>query len=135
MSKEAVILFDGVCNYCNRMVNFAMRNDPKGHLRFAAIQSAAGQQLLKRRQAPTDVNSVVLIEGERIFYYSTAAIRIARYLRWPAKLLYALIVVPRFIREPIYKWISRNRYRWFGKKESCRIPTEKEKSRFLSDSF
>jgi predicted DCC family thiol-disulfide oxidoreductase YuxK len=126
-----IIIFDGYCNYCNRMVNFAISNDPKAKLRFTANQSPAGQELVEKFKIGKEIESVILIEGDRVSFYSTAAVRIARYLKWPAKCLYAFIVIPAFLRDPLYRLIARNRYKWFGKRETCRIPTEEEKQRFL----
>ena len=131
MEANPVVLFDGVCNYCNRMVNFAIRNDHQGKLRFAALQSEAGQRLVNQMQIPPAIDSVILIEGQQYSSYSTAAIRIAKYLDWPARLLFGFIIVPAFIRQPLYRWFARNRYRWFGKTEACMIPTASVRSRFL----
>lgn len=127
-----IVLFDGVCNFCNRMVRFAIRNDPKARLRFAPLQSEAGQALLAQYGVAPDADTVVLIDKGRAFTYAAASIRICRYLRWPVKMLYALIILPGFISQPVYKWIARNRYRWFGRKESCMVPTADVKSRFLN---
>jgi predicted DCC family thiol-disulfide oxidoreductase YuxK len=130
-SDEKIVLFDGICNYCNSMINFAIRNDKKGVLKFAVLQSEAGKQLKSNYSIPAEIDSVIFIEDGKVFTYSDAAIRISRYLRWPARALYSLIIVPKFIRQPIYKWIARNRYRWFGKREECMIPSPDIKSRFL----
>src|SRR5688572_14864114 len=130
-NDEKIVLFDGVCNYCNAMVNFAIRNDRKGILKFATLQSETGKQLKSKYNIPAEIDSVILIENDRVYTYSDAAIRIARYLRWPAKMLYGFIIIPRFIREPIYKWIAKNRYKWFGKKDECMVPGPDIKSRFL----
>lgn len=127
-----IVLFDGVCNFCNRMVRFAIRNDPKARLRYAPLQSVAGQALLAQYGVAPDADTVVLIDKGRAFTYAAASIRICRYLRWPVKMLYALIILPGFISQPVYKWIARNRYRWFGRKESCMVPTADVKSRFLN---
>jgi predicted DCC family thiol-disulfide oxidoreductase YuxK len=131
LDKEKIVLFDGVCNYCNSMINFAVRNDKKGDLKFATLQSEAGKQLKNKFSIPAEIDSVIYIENGKVFTYSDAAIRISRYLRWPAKALYSLIIIPKFIRQPVYKWIARNRYKWFGKKEECMIPTPDVKERFL----
>lgn len=109
-----------------------MRNDPGDTFRFAANQSEAGQQLLHTHGFATDnIETVILIEDNILYLHSTAALRIARKLRNPWALLYWLIVVPRPLRDAIYRWVARNRYRWFGKKEACRIPTPAERARFL----
>jgi predicted DCC family thiol-disulfide oxidoreductase YuxK len=128
---KPVILFDGVCNYCNFMVNFAIRHDKKGRLQFAPLQSDTGKAILQQYQLPPDTDSVVFIDQGKVMLHSDAALGIARYLDWPAKILYGFIIIPRFIRNPFYKWIAKNRYRFFGKKETCMIPTPDVKSRFL----
>ena len=131
MNATPVVLFDGVCNFCNRMVNFAIRNDRKGKLKFAPLQSVAGQKLRDEFNVPPTADTVVFIEKGKAYTYAAAAIRISRYLDWPARMLYAFAIFPRVIVEPVYKWIAKNRYRWFGKKDSCMIPTPGVRSRFL----
>jgi len=113
------------------MVNFAIRHDKKGRLQFAPLQSDTGKALLQQYQLPPDTDSVVFIDQGKVMLHSDAALGIARYLDWPAKILYGFIIIPRFIRNPFYKWIAKNRYRFFGKKETCMIPTPDVKSRFL----
>lgn len=128
-----VVLFDGVCNLCDRSVQFILDRDSKQRFRFAALQSDKGQELLRNHgQSTGELNSIVLVEGGRCFVRSTAALRIARRLRWPWPMLYAAIVVPAPVRDWIYNWVAANRYRWFGKAESCRIPTPELRNRFLS---
>ncbi len=129
---SCLVLFDGVCNYCNNMVNFAIKNDPHGRLKFCTLQSAQGIAIKKLFHIPENIDSVIFIENNRLSYYSDAALNICRYLKVPVRLLYALKIIPRFIRQPLYKWIARNRYRWFGKKESCMIPGPELRQRFLS---
>ena len=126
-----IVLFDGVCNYCNAMVNFAIRHDKKAILKFAPLQSEAGSQLKEKYKIPAEIDSVIFIENNIVHTYSDAAIHIAKYLRWPAKILYGLIIIPKFIRQPIYKWIAKNRYKWFGKKERCMVPDAEVRQRFL----
>lgn len=130
-NEERVVLFDGVCNFCNKMVNFAIRNDKKALLKFSPLQSQAGQQLLLQYKVSPTANTVVFIDKGKTYTYAAAAIRICRYLRWPAKMLYAFIIIPSFISQPFYKWIARNRYKWFGKKETCMVPTPEIRNRFL----
>jgi len=113
------------------MVNFAIRHDKKARLQFAPLQSDTGKALLQQYQLPPDTDSVVFIDREKALLHSDAALGIARYLDWPAKILYGFMIIPRFIRNPFYKWIAKNRYRFFGKKETCMIPTPDVKSRFL----
>lgn len=133
MNKEhGIILFDGVCNLCNGTVQFILKRDPKGYFQFASLQSDAGQELLKKYNLPTEVfNSFVLIENDKAYLQSTGALRVARRLNaaWP--MLYGFIIVPAFIRNFFYNLISKNRYRWFGKKEECMLPLPEWKGRFL----
>ena len=130
-SEDKVVLFDGICNYCNAMVNFAIRNDKKPTLKFAPLQSETGQQLRNHYHIPKEIDSVILVENDKVYTYSDAAIRITRHLRWPARMLYGLIIIPKFIREPLYKWIAKNRYKWFGRKNTCMVPNQDLRSRFL----
>jgi predicted DCC family thiol-disulfide oxidoreductase YuxK len=131
ITDERIVLFDGICNYCNAMVNFAIRNDKKTVLKFAPLQSQAGKRLKEEYKIAPGIDSVILIEQGKVYTYSDAAIRIAKHLRWPAKAMYGLKIIPEFIRQPFYKWIAKNRYTWFGKKEECMVPTPEVKARFL----
>jgi predicted DCC family thiol-disulfide oxidoreductase YuxK len=137
MSKDgshAIVLFDGVCNFCNRSVNWIIRRDPQGHFRFAALQSEAGTSLQERhRLDPSALNTLVLIEGGRVYLKSTAALRIVRRARSRLRALYALIAVPRPVRDFAYDWFARRRYRWFGKREECMVPSANVRERFLND--
>lgn len=131
-ARTCIVLFDGLCNLCNAAVDFILRRDRAGVFRFAALQSEAGRALLARHGLPDlDPGSMVLIEGGRAYQRSTAALRIARRLRFPWPLLAALLVIPVSLRDPVYGWIARNRYRLFGRRDSCRVPTDKERARFL----
>ncbi len=127
-----IILFDGVCNLCSGSVQFIINRDPAGRYRFASLQSEFGQQMLKRFNLnTTDLHSIILVSGEHYLQRSDAALEIARNLSggWP--LFYAFKIIPRFLRDPIYNWISRNRYAWFGKTDSCWLPTPELKDRFI----
>ena len=131
---HAVVLFDGLCNVCSASVRFIVRRDPKDRLRFAALQSNAGEELLARHGLATDeCETFVLIERGRAYTRSGAALRIARRLRFPYPLLYGLIVVPPFARDFAYGWFARRRSRWFGKRDECMTPTEELRERFLPD--
>ena len=132
MQENPVILFDGVCNYCNAMVNFAIRNDKKAILKFAPLQSQAGKRLKEEYKIAPGIDSVILIDQDKVYTYSDAAVRISKYLRWPAKILYGLLIIPKFIRQPFYKWVAKNRYKWFGKKEECMVPTPEVRARFIN---
>lgn len=130
-----VVLFDGVCNLCNGAVQFIVDRDPEGTFRFASLQSERAAALLGAHglEAPEgDPDSVILIEDGRVHQSSGAALRIARHLRGPWKLFYAFVIVPRFLRDAVYRFIARNRYRWFGKSEQCRVPTPALRARFLA---
>lgn len=128
-----IVLFDGVCNLCNGITNFVIQRDPApGHFRFAALQSECGQRLLHKHGLPTeDLDTFVMIDGDRALVRSTAALHVLRGLGLPWSLLYVLIVVPRPLRDAVYRWIARNRYRWFGQRDSCMVPTPDIRSRFL----
>jgi predicted DCC family thiol-disulfide oxidoreductase YuxK len=131
-TEHPVVLFDGVCKFCNAGVNFLIDRDPDARFRFAALQSAAGQDLLRRFHLPTsDFDTFVLVEGNRCSTRSTAALRIAMLLGGWWRLLYPLVLVPRFLRDACYDLIARNRYRWFGQLDACRMPTPDLKRRFL----
>jgi predicted DCC family thiol-disulfide oxidoreductase YuxK len=133
MTNQSIILFDGVCNFCNGAINFTLKRNKKADIFFAPLQSAAGQKLLAQYRLPVDsLESFVFIENDKTYNRSTAALKVCRHLRgfWP--LCYGFIIVPKFIRDGIYNWIAKNRYKWFGKKESCMIPTPEVKARFLT---
>jgi predicted DCC family thiol-disulfide oxidoreductase YuxK len=132
MNTQPVILFDGVCNFCNGAVNFVLKRNKKANILFTPMQSKAGQRLLEQHHLPADdMKSFIFIENDFVYKQSTGAFKVCRHLRglWP--LCYGLIIVPKFIRDGIYNWIAKNRYKWFGKKESCMIPTPEVKARFL----
>lgn len=127
-----IVLFDGVCNLCNAAVDLIVRNDKRGRFKVGALQDAKTKELLQDYLINSDyLDSIILIRGDQVFYKSRAALEITKKLKglWP--LLYVFVVVPAFIRDPIYDWIARNRYRWYGKKETCRLPTAEERARFL----
>ena len=129
---HAIVLFDGVCNFCNHSIQFVIKRDPKSHFKFGALQSEEGKALLEKHNLSSEIlDTIVLIEGGKAYTYSTAPLRITRklHLLWP--IFYVFILIPTFIRNPIYKWISKNRYKWFGKEESCMLPTADIRNRFL----
>lgn len=131
-TEHPILLFDGLCNLCNGSVQFILKRDPNGIFRFASLQSEEAEALLEQYEdKPESLDSVVLLEGEELYARSDAALRVARRLTglWP--LLYAFILIPRPIRDSIYNWIARNRYRWFGKQDQCMMPRPEWKHRFL----
>jgi predicted DCC family thiol-disulfide oxidoreductase YuxK len=130
---KPVMLFDGVCNLCSFWVRFAIARDPSANLRFAAVQSDLGLEFLRRRNLPTDVfESFYLVEEGRVYEKSTAFLRMVRYLRWPWPLLRAARIVPRPVRDWLYDRIARNRYRLFGRRDSCLMPSPEVAARFLA---
>ncbi len=131
-NEPPILLFDGVCNLCSRAVRFVIRHDPAGRFRFAALQSPAGQRLLAEHGLPADaLDTFVLIEGARCFTRSDTAIELARRLDGAWRWLRLAAVVPRPIRDWAYGVLVRNRYRWFGRSESCMVPTPELSQRFL----
>lgn len=130
--KNGIILFDGVCNMCNGLVNFVIDRDPKGYFKFASLQSENGQDLLKKYNLPLDdFDSFILIEDDKVFQKSTGGLKVARHLSglWPV--FYVFIIFPAFFRNFLYSLIAKNRYKMFGKRDACRIPEPGIKSRFL----
>lgn len=128
----SLILFDGHCNLCSGTVQFILKHDRKAKFRFAYLQSEYGKAVLQKHQLPIDsFGTFVLVENNTVFTKSTAALRILKSLSgmWP--LLYVAIIIPRFLRDAIYALVARNRYKWFGKRDSCWLPDSKWKDRFL----
>lgn len=131
--EQPVILFDGVCNLCNGAVQFIIKHDKKKVFRFASLQSETGQQLLVKYHLPlNELNSFILIENNKAYNRSTGALRVAKKLNGILPWLYGFIIIPKIFRDSIYDWVATNRYKWFGKKEECMIPTQELKARFLS---
>lgn len=142
----AIILFDGVCNFCNSSVNFIIAHDKAGYFKFAPLQSETGKELAAKHglefeglpegeasaHAGEPIDSVILIEDDKAYTHSTAGLRVARSLGGIWSLAYIFIVVPKFIRDFFYRVFARYRYRLFGKKDVCMMPTPELKQRFLS---
>jgi predicted DCC family thiol-disulfide oxidoreductase YuxK len=131
-SAHGVILFDGVCNLCNGAVSFVLKRDPGGYFRFASLQSKAGEGWLRQcgLEAGT-MDTLVLIEGGRAYERSEGTLRILRRLRMPWNFFWALWLVPRPLRDVLYRWIARHRYAWFGRLATCMVPTPDQRRRFL----
>lgn len=129
-TKKGVVLFDGVCNLCNKSVQLIIKHDKQDYFRFAALDAAYGKAMIARYQINTD--SIVLIEGDQAYTESDAALRIAKRLSGIYPLLYVAIILPKFIRDPIYKMIARNRYKWFGKSDACWLPSLHLRQKFLA---
>lgn len=127
-----IVFFDGECNLCNRSVQFIIKRDKKDQFRFAALQGKTGQELLARHGLPANqFNSFILAEKGKLYTHSTGALRMLKSLGGFWSLGYGFIIVPRFIRDAVYEWVARNRYRWFGKRDACMIPTPELKKKFL----
>ena len=127
-----MLLFDGVCTLCSGSVRFVIERDPAGRFQFAPLQSEAARRLLERAPQPLP-DSLVLVEDGRLFTRSTAVLRIARGLRFPWPLAYVFVAVPRPVRDWVYDAVARNRYRWFGRRDVCMMPTPELRARFLDD--
>ncbi|WP_118973031.1 thiol-disulfide oxidoreductase DCC family protein [Taibaiella koreensis] len=130
---KAIVLFDGVCNLCSAAVKLIIRHDPGDYFRFASLQSEQGQALLQQYSLPVlqSPESLVLIEKGKAWQYSAAALRIAGKLNGGYRLFYPLIFLPSWLRDPVYRWIARNRYRWWGRQDECWLPTPELRARFL----
>lgn len=130
---SAIILFDGVCNFCSGAVNFIINRDRRGYFKFAPLQSKIGEKLLAEHKIDkAAADSVILFENGKIYTHSSAALRIARKLDGAWRLLYGFVAVPPFIRDFIYKLFAKNRYRMFGRQDACMMPTPEIRARFLA---
>lgn len=133
ITHKRIVLFDGVCNLCNGAVRFIIRHDAKDQFRFASLQSDFAKQLLKKHHFPIHkTGSIILIEGGKVYLRSGAVLGIIRRLGGFWKLLVVFYIIPRFIRDGMYDFIARNRYKWFGKRNECMIPTKELRQRFLA---
>jgi len=133
IEQHKIILFDGVCNLCNSAVQFIVKRDNKEQFLFGSLQSDAGQELLLHFELKnSDFNSIIYIEHGKVYQKSTAILNIYRHLSGGWKLMYGFIIIPRFIRDAVYMWISNHRYNWFGRKDQCMIPSKNLQRRFIS---
>lgn len=128
MDNHPVVFYDGVCGLCDRSVQFIIKHDRKRGIRYAALQSPIAQQTLGQH---ITFDSFVFYEKGKAYYRSTAALKVLKQLGGPWRLLYGFIIVPAFIRNAVYDFIARNRYQWFGKFDSCKIPTPEQRALFL----
>ena len=127
-----IVLFDGVCNLCNGVVRWIIPRDPNTHISFAALQSAIGQELATQHGVDAQqLESLVVIDGARVYTASSAALHICTALTWPWPLFTHLRIIPVRWRDALYRIVARNRYRWFGKRDHCMIPTPNHMQRFL----
>jgi predicted DCC family thiol-disulfide oxidoreductase YuxK len=131
---DDLLIFDGVCNLCVHSVKFILAHESDARLRFVPLQSRAGMRMMQRHGfSPEDVKTFVLVAGGKPYVKSDAAIRVAAFLRGPWKVLGAIRVFPRPVRDWVYDVVARNRYRWFGRTESCMVPTPELRARFIHE--
>lgn len=130
--NKAVILYDGICNLCNGTVRFLIKHDKREKLLFASLQSKTGQKLLRQKQFPTENNDsfIIIVNGQALMK-SDAALAVSKELGGCFTLFLVLRVIPKFIRDYMYSIVAKNRYKWFGKKNHCMVPTPELKERFL----
>jgi len=132
MNNQLSILFDGVCNLCNEFVVFTIRRDPEAKFKFASLQSEIGKHLQKKFNIKTtECTSMVLIDRNKCYIKSDAALRVLKELNGIWSMFYFFIIVPRPIRNFVYDLVAKNRYRWFGKKSQCMVPSPEMEKRFL----
>ena len=132
MKTRKIILFDGICNLCNKSVQFVIEHDSKNQFRFASLQSDFGQDFLKKNKLEAiQFDSIVFIEDDQFYTKSSAALKIAKYLDGITSWLTIFMIVPKPLRDIVYSFIAKNRYRWFGKNESCWLPTKELKAKFI----
>ncbi|TNE73801.1 thiol-disulfide oxidoreductase DCC family protein [bacterium] len=130
---HSIVYFDGVCNLCNASVDFIIKRDLKAKFKFASLQSDLGQKILQENQFNSDdYDSFILEQNGNVYIKSSAAIRVAMQIGFPWSLLGVFLAIPPFIRNIVYSFIAKNRYKWFGKKETCRLPTPEERARFIA---
>lgn len=131
-NPQPIVIFDGVCNFCNASVNFLLKHDKHQLFRFTANQEPAGQDILLQQGKQTgDVDTLYLYHCGKLYDRSDAALRIAGFLPFPWNLARVFLIIPRGLRNLVYNFIARNRYKWWGKREACRIPTPEERARFI----
>lgn len=134
IDRQPLLLFDGHCGLCNASVDFAMARDPRAALRFAPLQSPAGKRILRAVGLPEDYcESVVMVDRGRVWARSAAGLMMLRRLRAPWRWLWPLVYVPAVVRDPVYRVIAATRYRVWGRRETCRVPTPRERERFVMD--
>ncbi|MFD1066794.1 thiol-disulfide oxidoreductase DCC family protein [Oceanobacillus locisalsi] len=131
MIAVKIIVFDGECNVCDSFVQFILEKDKENQFLFTSLQSEAGEFIRKKYRVPDDLDSVLFIDGEKICLKSDAALNVLQKLPLPWKILTAGKVLPYVIRDTLYDFVARNRHKWFGKKQSCRLPTPQERKQFV----
>ncbi|TXL63697.1 thiol-disulfide oxidoreductase DCC family protein [Cerasibacillus terrae] len=129
--EHPIILFDGQCHFCDQSVQFIIKHDAKGFFKFASQQGEIGQELLNAYEVPEEIDSIILLNNDKYYIKSSAALRICFHLTGGWKLFSVFLIIPSPVRDFFYNIIAQNRYRWFGKKESCQLPTKEIRKRFL----
>ena len=131
-----VILFDGVCNLCAASVQFILKRERAPKFRFASLQSDVGQDYMRRYASPEyqSINTIILISGDKVYYKSSAALRIARTLSFPWPILSIFLIIPEKLRDLAYDFIGQRRYKWFGKMDACWVPDKSVSDRFLDSN-
>jgi predicted DCC family thiol-disulfide oxidoreductase YuxK len=131
VNDNNIVLYDGVCNFCNSSVQFIIRHDKTNSLKFASLQSPVGQQLLAKHSIPKEVDSVIFIEGDKAYIKSEAAFKLLNYFGSSWKMLKVFSVLPVFFRNFFYDLFAKNRYKMFGKQETCMLPSPEIRARFM----
>lgn len=132
MPPRPIIVFDAVCVLCSANARFVLRHDKRGHFLLAAMQGEVGSDLFRRHGIdPADPETLILVDGDRLLRDSDAVLAIYAALGWPWRAAAVLRLVPRSLRDPLYRWVARNRYRWFGKRETCWVPSAEQRDRVL----
>jgi len=126
-----LILFDGECHICDGFVQFILNRDQENQFLFTSLQSEAGEFIQKKYRVPDNIDSALFIDGDKVYIKSDAALNILHKLTFPWKMLIAGKILPYFIRDALYEFIARNRHKWFGKKQACRLPTAQERQKFI----
>lgn len=126
-----LILFDGECHICDGFAQFILNRDKENQFLFTSLQSEAGEFIQKNYRVPENIDSVLFIDGDKVYIKSDAALNILQKLTFPWKMLIAGKILPYFIRDALYDFIARNRHKWFGKKQTCRLPTAQERKKFI----
>lgn len=129
-NQKPIVFFDGVCGLCNRFIDFLIRHDKNHNLLFATLQGKTAEEKIKPGEQ-FSMNTMILLKNGILYYRSSAAIRLFIELGGGWKLMGGFFIFPAFIRDPVYDWIARNRYKWWGRREICRVPGEKEKLFFI----
>lgn len=135
MQPYKIVFFDGECNLCNKAVQFIIKRDPKEKFRFVALQSNYAKNVLKAHKIACETpDTIVVLDGNKLYLRSAAVLYVLRHLTWYGKLLSVFLLVPRPLRDAVYQWCAKNRYRWFGKRESCMLETPALKRRFIEEN-